>query len=329
MSAFSEKLTAYFRLLRVENLLFIAILLWVMEKWVAVPLLDALRFGEQLPWYILLLLIAATVCIAAGGYVMNDYFDVKIDRINRPGQLVVTRTVSRTAAIRLGWILSGAGIVCGLAVAWLVRSWSLALVFVFVPGLLWFYSASYKRRFLVGNLVVAFVSSLTPLLIAFANAGLLRRRYGEILAYTPLEHTLYMWLGGFAVFAFLCTLIREIVKDMQDQTGDREMECRTLPIKLGDNPTKIIVTVLVVLTMALIVWVWYALLPFPHTWHSLSTRYMVFGLLVPFACELVLLWSARIPSDYRSAQQLVKLIMFLGMLFSFVIMRNPTMLIVN
>ena len=102
------------QLVRYQNLIFIAILLWVMEKWVAVPILDNQYYGEQLPWYILLILIVATLCVAAGGYVVNDYFDVKIDRINRPGKLIVTQTVSKTAAVRLGWALSGDSVRIGV-----------------------------------------------------------------------------------------------------------------------------------------------------------------------------------------------------------------------
>ena len=54
------------RLVRWSNLLFLAALVWVMEKWVAVPILNKAAFGEQVPWYILLLVILATVLIAAG-----------------------------------------------------------------------------------------------------------------------------------------------------------------------------------------------------------------------------------------------------------------------
>lgn len=292
-----------------------------MEKWVAVPVLDRLQFGEQMPAMLLVLLILATLCIAAGGYVINDYFDVKIDRINRPDKQIVTQSIRKTAAMRLSWALSGVGILCGLGAAFWTRSWSLAIVFVAVPGLLWFYSSSYKRLFLIGNLVIAFLSALTPMVIALANVGLLRRYYADILPYTSLEHDLYLWLGGFALFAFLCTLVREIVKDMQDQMGDRELECHTLPIRLGDRWTKIIVTVIVLIIIGLLAYLWYAVLPFPHVWRSLSTRYFVFGLLIPLLCELWLLWAARIPSDYRSAQGLMKLIMFLGVLYAFVIQR--------
>ena len=87
------------RLVRWSNLLFLAALIWLMEKWVVVPILDKAAFGEQLPWYLLLLIMLATVGIAAGGYVINDYFDVKIDRINRPDEVVVTRSVSKPAAM--------------------------------------------------------------------------------------------------------------------------------------------------------------------------------------------------------------------------------------
>lgn len=318
----TEKIAAYGRLIRVGNLAFIGILIWVMEKWVAVPMLDQFRFGEQLPWYVLWLLIVGTIGVAAGGYVINDYFDVKIDRINRPDRVVVTQHISKPAAMRLSLILSGVGALCGFAAAWLVRSWSLAIVFFAVPGLLWFYSSSYKRLFLIGNLTIALISALTPMIVAFANVGLLRMRYGSIMGFTALIPSLYHWLGGFALFAFLCTWIREIIKDLQDQMGDRELECHTLPIRLGDLWTKGIVTALLLLTIGLVVYIWLCVLPFPHAWNTLSTRYTVFGLLVPMACELWLLWAAKIPSDYRSAQQLMKLIMFLGMLFSIVILRS-------
>ncbi|MGM9837276.1 MAG: geranylgeranylglycerol-phosphate geranylgeranyltransferase [Paludibacteraceae bacterium] len=316
-----QKIKDLLNLIRWQNLLFIGILLWVMEKWVAVPVLDRLRFGEQLPWYVLLLLIAGTILVAAGGYVINDYFDVKIDRINRPDNLIVTNSISKVTAMRISLVLSAVGILSGMGAAWLVRSWSVAIVFLMVPGLLWFYSSSYKRLFLIGNIIIAFISALTPMLIAFANVGILRYRYGDILGYTSLEHDLYSWLGGFAMFAFLCTWVREVIKDLQDRMGDRELECHTLPIRLGERGTKAVVTVVIALTIAAVLYVWYAVLPFPHTWASLSTRYVLCGILIPMLCEIWLLWASRIPSDYRHAQLLMKFVMFIGMLYAFVIMR--------
>lgn len=310
------------RLVRWSNLLFLAALIWLMEKWVAVPMLDKAAFGEQLPWYLLLLIMLATLGIAAGGYVINDYFDVKIDRINRPDEVVVTRSVSKPVAMRISIVLSSIGALCGLVVAGLLHSLTIAILFILIPGLLWFYSSSYKRLFMVGNLIIALLAGITPIVVAMANVAILQLRYGTIIPFTTLPHDLYAWLGGFALFAFLLTWIREIVKDLQDQMGDRELECHSMPVVWGEKWTKVFVTGLIVATLAIIGHLWYHVLPFPISWTSLSTRYIALGIVIPLLCTLWLLWAAKIPSDYKNCQQVVKFTMLIGMLYSICIVRG-------
>lgn len=322
MKRLAEIIKPYLQLLRVGNLTFAAILLYVMEKWVATPLLQLEQFGELMPWWILTLLIVSVVGIAAGGYVINDYFDVKIDRINRPDNLVVTRIISRDTAMNLFYGLTAVGVIAGTVVAWWAHSWTLLFTYVVIPGLLWFYSASYKRMFLIGNLVVAFASAIVPLLVAIANADYLHHLYQNALAYSPIIGELYVWTGGFAAFAFLLTWVREIVKDIEDIEGDREMECRTLPIVWGDKVAKIIATILLVVIATLIVYILFAVLPFSHEWKSLPTRYVVFGLIVPILCSIVLLWAANNRTEYHRVQTIIKFAMFMGMLFSYVIATN-------
>ena len=322
MKRLAEIIKPYLQLLRVGNLTFVAILLYVMEKWVATPLLQLEQFGELMPWWILTLLIVSVVGIAAGGYVINDYFDVKIDRINRPDNLVVTRIISRDAAMNLFYGLTAVGVIAGTVVAWWAHSWTLLFTYVVIPGLLWFYSASYKRMFLVGNLVVAFASAIVPLLVAIANADYLHHLYQNALAYSPIVGELYVWTGGFAIFAFLLTWVREIVKDIEDIEGDCEMECRTLPIVWGDKVAKMIATILLVVIATLIVYILFAVLPFSHEWKSLPTRYVVFGLIVPILCSIVLLWAANNRTEYHRVQTIIKFAMFMGMLFSYVIATN-------
>ena len=322
MKRLAEIIKPYLQLLRVGNLTFVAILLYVMEKWVATPLLQLEQFGELMPWWILTLLIVSVVGIAAGGYVINDYFDVKIDRINRPDNLVVTRIISRDAAMNLFYGLTAVGVIAGTVVAWWAHSWTLLFTYIVIPGLLWFYSASYKRMFLVGNLVVAFASAIVPLLVAIANADYLHHLYQNALAYSPIVGELYVWTGGFAAFAFLLTWVREIVKDIEDIEGDREMECRTLPIVWGDKVAKIIATLLLMAIAILIVYMLFAVLPFSHEWKSLPTRYVVFGLIVPILCSIVLLWAANNRTEYHRVQTIIKFAMFMGMLFSYVIATN-------
>ncbi|MBR5854890.1 MAG: geranylgeranylglycerol-phosphate geranylgeranyltransferase [Paludibacteraceae bacterium] len=319
MKRLAEKIKPYLQLLRIGNLAFLAILLYVMEKWVAMPLLQAEKFQELMPWWVLTLLILSVVCIAAGGYVINDYFDVKIDRINRPDDMVVTRVISRDAAMHIFYALTAVGLGAGVAVAWWAYSWTLLFTYVIIPGLLWFYSASYKRMFLVGNLVVAFASAIVPLLVAIANADYLHHLYQDALTYSPIVGKLYVWTGGFAAFAFLLTWAREMVKDIEDIEGDCEMECRTVPIVWGEKNAKIFVTVLLMAIAALIAYMLLAILPFPHEWKSLPTRYVLFGLIVPILCTIVLLWAANNRTELHRVQTIIKFTMFMGVLFSFII----------
>ena len=322
MKRLAEIIKPYLRLLRIGNLTFVAILLFVMEKWLATPLLKLSQFSELMPWWILLLLILSIVFITAGGYVINDYFDVKIDRINRPDDLVVTRHITRDGAMYLFYALTLIGVLLGLVVAWWSHSWTFAMILVVVPGLLWFYSASYKRQLLVGNIVVSFLSALVPMLIAIINADYLRHLYGETLAYTPIIGQLYVWISGFALFAFLITLAREIVKDIEDIEGDCEMECRTMPIVWGIQTAKIVTTCLLTLTIALIAYFTLAVLPFPHTWNTFSTRFIIFGLIVPIVCAIILLWAAKNKTELHRVQLIAKFIMFMGVMYSFVIHQN-------
>ena len=295
--------------MRWQNLLFLAFMMWVMER-VCATVLYANGFFEVLPWWYLVLLIGASVFVAAGGYIINDYFDIKIDRINRADRLIVTQTISKDQAIWAYRIVTGLGVVCGLAAAWYVRSWALAVIFVFVPGLLWFYSSAYKRQFLLGNIIVAITAALPPLLLAIANVGWLNCHFAMIMPYLTFTKSIFYWMSGFALFAFLLTWIREIIKDLQDQAGDRELECHTLPIVLGEMWTKVILTVLILATMGSIFYFAYTLaqvVPYMLTAASI--------LIVLLIVEICFIWAAKIPTDYRRAQLFMKLIMLLGVLY--------------
>lgn len=308
------------KLLRFDNLLFLIILVGVMEKWVLRPVMAHYQLPEPLMWWQLVMLIAAVVLIAAGGYVINDYFDVKIDRINRPDDLVITRDVSKQTAMYIFYGLTGAGIACGLALSFVLRSMSLLTVFVLTPGILWFYSASYKRQFMVGNLVVAAMAALVPLTVGIAADAAIKLQYGaDSMQAQYLVNLCYIWMLGFGIFAFLCTWMREVIKDIEDQEGDRELECHTWPVKYGDRASKIFVTVLCALTVGLLSWITFAWFPahlgLSFSWGNLASRFYLF-LVVGFVCDLSLLWAAKLPSDYHNAQVLMKFIMFIGMMFA-------------
>jgi 4-hydroxybenzoate polyprenyltransferase len=156
------------------------------------------------------LLVLAALLVAAAGYIINDYYDVKIDAINRPDRLVVGRVVKRRVAMFAHMVLSGAGV---LLAAWL--SPLLGLVTLGTALLLWGYSARFKRVALVGNtsigLLTAALVLLPELQLQTGNAA--------------------VW--AYALAAFLLTMVREIVKDVEDMHGDAQHGCRTLPLLWG------------------------------------------------------------------------------------------------
>jgi len=306
---------SYLKLVRYQNLIFIAFIQFVMRQVVLVPILQTFGFDATMDTSMLFLLITATVLIAAGGYVLNDYFDVKIDAINRPDKQLVGVVLSRHTAMALHQVLTTLGVICGLLLSYFARSFTLAFIFIVIPGLLWFYSASYKRQFLIGNLVIAFISAITILVVGIAQLSFLQKEFGSLIFETPIPAHFYGWIGGFALFSFLFTLMREILKDIEDEKGDREMECRTLPIKWGINKTKSFLYGLIALTVILL---FLSNNYFIHFNGNLTTRYIIFGLVIPLAVLCYLIFMARSKSDFHQASTLSKVIMLVGVMYSFV-----------
>ncbi len=306
---------AYLRLVRIYNLIFLGFIQFILIKAVLVPTLQIYGFSDAIELNILLLLIAASVFIAAGGYALNDYFDVKIDAINRPDKQIVGTIIPRRTAMILHQVLTGIGLICGLALAYFARSLSLAFIFIVVSGLLWFYSASYKRQLIVGNLIVAFIAGLAVLIVGITQMAFLQKEYGNFLFETPIPGNIYGWIGGFAAFSFLCTWIREIIKDAEDQKGDREMECHTMPIVWGESKTKLFLYGLITITIVALFLINNFYIPFDQ---SITFRYILFGIALPFLVVGYLIYTAKNPEDYHQASTLTKIIMLIGVFYSLI-----------
>lgn len=310
----TEFINAFFRLIRIQNLVFLAFIQLLMRQVVLMPILQKYGFEISQDNSSLILLIIATVFIAAGGYVLNDYFDIKIDKINRPEKLIVTNQISKRTAMLLHQILTGIGMAAGLLLAYFTRSFTLAFIFIVIPGLLWFYSASYKRQFMTGNLIVAFLAGMAVLVVAIAEVAVLHKEYANLIFETPIPGQFYGWLGGFALFSFLTTWIREIIKDMQDEAGDREMECRTMPIKWGFKRTKNFLYVLVLITIAALYVINAKYIEFAG---NATSNYITFGLVLPLLALSYLIYVAKYPKEFQQAATMAKFIMLIGVLYSF------------
>jgi 4-hydroxybenzoate polyprenyltransferase len=293
----------------------IVFLQWSMHACIIRPLLFSFHIAPSTPDLCFWLLAMASVLIAAGGYVVNDYFDTRIDEINRPDRVIVNKSISKKAVMLLYQLLSVSGALLGVVIAFWAKNSMLGFLFVGLTGLLWFYSASYKRQFLIGNFIVAIATGLTPFIVGLLEIAFLRQQYGELLDLTPVAPVIYTWIGGFSLFAFLITLIREIVKDLEDVEGDRELECRTMAVVWGATHVKWVIygLMLVVLSIA-----GYYVSKIHFVNDSLTLRYYIIGVVLPFLCFGFLVARAKAKTDFHQAATLLKFIMIIGICYSFV-----------
>jgi 4-hydroxybenzoate polyprenyltransferase len=308
-------------LIRLPNLLIIAFTQVAMRYLIMEPLLPSDSFSLQFDNLHFMLLVLSTLFIAAAGYIINDYFDTRTDRINRPHRVVVGISVSRRSAMTLHTIFSLIGIGIGVYLSIHIQLLAMSFVFLLPAGLLWFYSTNYKRQFLIGNLIVAFLTAMVPLVVVLFEIPMLNRLYGNVmLQYDSNFNYILIWVSGFSLFAFLTTLIREIIKDAEDFEGDAAYGMRTLPIVAGTRITKIILTFLISGTIFLLIFVLVKYIMFSGDQTDfISLAYFGIFLVVPLIVLLTLIVVASEKRDFHRASILIKLIMLLGVLYSGVV----------
>lgn len=240
-----HKIGALLKLFRWQNLLMVALTQYLFRYCIIQAVFNSAGKTLALSHLEFFLLVLATVLISAAGYAINDYFDLRIDRINKPDRIIIGRLIARRSAILSHWILSTLGVVIGVYLSWQVKFWPIALVFMLVPLILWLYSIKFKRSFLVGNIAVAALSAMVIGLVWLVEfrAASLQFLAGDLI----YQVNSYAWL--YAFFAFLTTLIREIIKDMEDYAGDKKTGCRSVAIVLGLKPTHNLILGLLILLM--------------------------------------------------------------------------------
>lgn len=221
------------QLFRLPNVLMIILTQVLLRYCIVLPFLyaDAPDAISPLPDF--LILVAVTVFIAMGGYVINDYFDQKTDSINRPERQVVNRTISGQAAIQIHLILNGIAILLGFYLAWRIHTLTIALVFPFISALLWIYSARYKRELFWGNFIVAVLSACVILIVWLFEFFWMRLNAVQFVSVIAGIHSVTNVFLAYALFAFLVSMVREIIKDIEDAPGDAVVGCKTLPLVFG------------------------------------------------------------------------------------------------
>lgn len=320
-------LIAFAKLIRLPNLLIIAITQYAMRY----AIIGAFELDFKMSDLDFFLLSLSTVMIAAAGYIINDYFDIKIDRVNRPEKIIVGKYIKRRVAMGAHMVINGIALVVAFYVAYKVGNYKLAFIQFISVGALWYYSISFKRMVLVGNIIVAFLAALVPLV-----AGL----YELLLQYKHIDQTvnnllfsleegfsfdeaMYFFSSslesimdciiGFSLFAFIINLIREIVKDIEDYEGDKKYLSNTLAVTYGKNKSKYVAIFITLISIMLLLYYLYIRFMVQD---MLSVMYLSFTILLPLIYFSYKLYIAKIKEDYTFLSRLLKIVMLAGISYS-------------
>jgi 4-hydroxybenzoate polyprenyltransferase len=303
MQVFSSRLLGFFRVIRFPNLLFIALTQLLLQYCIYLPLyVSTPATGDHTRF---LFLVSASVLIAAGGYVINDYFDRDIDEINKPARLVVGKWISKRGAILLHSITSVGGLFCTVFAAQGVQQFYLVLLNVGAIVLLWFYSVRFKKSLLIGNLLIALLVAWV-LVIFFLSKF---QPFQLVKGAAASQAVFYQLTMLYAGFAFLATFIRELIKDVEDMEGDRRHGCKTLPIVWGIPLATSFIIIWVVVFIVFLVVVMIFLLQLQM---RMAFLYGLLFLLFPAMVLLKKLRAAHSPAEFGKLSTRMKWLLLAG-----------------
>lgn len=306
----NQTIKGFFQLIRYPNLIFIALTQSLFYYKIIVPYLKINGESNQLlQEKDFFLLLIASVLIAAAGYIINDYFDIQIDNVNKPQRLILGKLIKRRWAMLLHLVLSLAGLFLTAIVAiHLNNLLLLALNFLSVLMLL-LYSSTFKKKLLIGNLIISVLTAWVVGVLFIAEIRLNDAAYMQVRQ--AALGSLYKVTLVYAGFAFIVSLIREVVKDMEDMEGDRRFGCQTMPISWGIPTTKIFVAVWIFVLVGLFAAIaFYAML---NSW-SWPFYALSFAMIVQFYYMLKKLYHAQLAADFAKISKELKLVMLVGIL---------------
>jgi len=301
-------IAAFLKLIRLPNLIFIVVTQFLFYYCILLPLLKPLNAGIPIDKLSFVLLSLASVLIAAAGYIINDYFDVNIDQVNKPQKNVIDIIVSRRWAMLWHFVLSGIGVLLSLYISWRTGLWYIVLANLACVFLLFGYSVSLKRKLLSGNILISFLTAWVVLILCLSEIRLFSKIAPEI---AQAEQKIIRLGFLYAGFAFILSLIREAIKDMEDREGDEKYGSRTMPIVWGIQSTKIYVAVWMIVLLAILLTVQVYVLQF-HWW--VPVVYSIGFIILPLLYVFYKLFKANTPQHFHGLSNWSKGIMLTGIL---------------
>ncbi|MBC3846686.1 geranylgeranylglycerol-phosphate geranylgeranyltransferase [Winogradskyella echinorum] len=295
----------FFKLIRWKNLIMIALMQILVKYALLLPYFRSGEVATALSPLAFFLLVLATVCIAAGGYVINDVYDIETDKVNKPEKVIINKHISEKTASALFIILNVIGVGLGFYLSNGIGKSGFFVIFIVASALLYIYSSYLKQMLLVGNIVVSLVVALSIILVGvFELIPVIddSNRINQIFFFRIIL--------DYAIFAFMINLLREMVKDIEDIDGDHKAGMRTLPIVVGRERTNKIVFFLSLIPLFSVV---YYIISNLFKQQLLVGYFLIF-VIAPLIYITIKLFSAEQKSHYRHISLILKLVMLTGML---------------
>jgi len=297
---------AFIKMIRLPNLFFIVLTQVLFHVTILDKILWPIGIRPAIDGLDFIFLSAASVLIAAAGYIINDYFDINIDQVNKPTANVVDKIVSRRWAMAWHFVLSGIGVLLSAYVAWRTHHWYILIGNVLCVALLFGYSVSLKRKLLSGNILISLLTAWVILVLSQSETGILSETI-VIEARSKILRIGFLY----AAFAFISSLIREAIKDIEDLQGDEKYGCRTMPIVWGVNAAKVYIAVWLIVILALLVILQVYVARF-EWWGAMA--YSIVFIIGPFVLIFLHLYKAKDQNDYHRLSNWTKLVMLTGIL---------------
>lgn len=291
----------FLKLIRIENLVMIAL----MQIIVRYTFLNYANLVHGFSNFNYALLIIATLCIAAAGYIINDIYDVDVDYINKPDKVFIGKTISEKVAFNWYFALNIIGVGLGVYLSNQVNRSAVATIFVISSALLYVYSNGLKQIPLVGNAIIAFLASSSILVIGLYNIFPYMFGFNNDQMMSIL-HILF----DYAIMAFLIHFAREIVKTIEDMEGDKAYDITTAATYFGVNVSKVITALTLV---GLLIFIGYFI--YNNIYHlTYVLFYFIVAIITPILFVIVKLFQAKEKADFTFISKLLKVIMLTIML---------------
>jgi 4-hydroxybenzoate polyprenyltransferase len=301
----------YLKLIRYQNLIMLALMQLIFRY----GFLELQNIPLALADWQYILLILATVCIAAGGYIINNIIDVETDSENKPNNVIVGKSISETKAYNVYIAFTFIGVAIGFYLSNVIDKPSFASIFIVISITLYLYAISWKQSLLIGNIIVALMISFSVLIIGIYDLYPVTNQENR-----ALMGLLFRILLDYAIFAFILNFIREIVKDLEDIEGDRNQGMNTLPISFGISNTVKLVFGLSLISVFLIINYINSYLFSSNL--MIGTIYGMVLILAPLIYFTIKIWSAKLTKEFHHLSMVLKWILFFGILSIVVISFN-------